>query len=98
MRGAEPAGDLLPAFGEEGVDGALRDGVAGDLLVGENGFELADEVGGADDLLAEAAEEFDGAGIDHGDVHDVVVGRVLHGDAFLVLEEILETRVQFLPA
>ncbi len=49
-------------------------------VFGEDGFELADEVGGADDLLAQAAEEFDGARVDHGDVHDVVVGRVLHGD------------------
>jgi hypothetical protein len=56
--------------------------VGGDLVLGEDGFKLADEVGGADDLLAERAEELDGAGIDHGDVHDVVVGRVLHGDAF----------------
>ena len=31
----------------------LRDVVGGDLLVGEDGFELADEVGGADDLFAE---------------------------------------------
>jgi hypothetical protein len=41
---------------------------------------MADEVGGADDLLAEAAEEFDGAGVDHGDVHDGVARGVLHGD------------------
>ena len=86
------------AFGDDGVDGALRDGVAGDLIGGEDGFKLADEIGGADDLFAERAQEFDGSGIDHGDVHDVVVGRVLHGDLVLVLEEILETRVQFLPA
>ena len=64
----------------------LGDGVGGDLVGGEDGFKLADEVGGADDLFAEGAEEFDGAGIDHGDVHDVVVGRVLHGNVFLVLE------------
>ena len=89
---------MLPAFGEDGVDGALGDGVAGNLVGGENGLKLADEIGRADDLLAERAEELDGAGIDHGDVHDVVVGRVLHGDVFLVLEEVLEAHVQFLPA
>ena len=80
------------------VDGALRGGVAGNLIVGEDGFKLADEIGGGDDLFAQAAQEFDRAGIDHGDVHDVVVRRVLHGDLLLVLEQILEPRVQFLPA
>ena len=34
----------------------LRGVVGGDLRVGEDGFELADEVGGGDDLLADAAE------------------------------------------
>src|ERR1019366_4928185 len=97
LRRAEAASDLLPSFGEEGVDGLLCDGMGGDLVGGEDGFELADEVGGADDVLAEGAEEIDGTGIDHGDVHDVVVGRVLHGDLFLVLEEILDACMQFLP-
>ncbi len=54
--------------------------VGGDLGFGEDGFELADEVGGADDLFADVAEEFDGAGVDHGDVHDGVARGVLHGD------------------
>ena len=96
-RRAEAAGDLVPGFDKNRVDGALGDGVAGDLIGGEDGFKLADEIGGGDDLFAEGAQELDGAGIDHGDIHDVVVGRVLHGDFLLVLEEILETGVQFLP-
>ena len=79
------------------VDFTLRSGVAGDLIGGEDSFKLADEIGGADDFFAERAQEFDRSGIDHGDVHDVVVGRVLHGDLFLVLEESLEAGVQFLP-
>ena len=73
-------------------------GVGRDGVGCEDGFKLDDEVGGADDLLADGAEEFDGARIDHGDVHDVVVGGVLHGDVFLILEEILQPQVQFLPA
>ena len=72
--------DLLPAFGEDAVDLFLGGVVGGDLGVGEDGFELADEVGGADDLLAQLAEEFDGAGVDHGDVHDGVARGVLHGE------------------
>ena len=95
---AQAAGDLAPALGEDGVDGALGDGVAGDLLGGEDGFKLADEVGGADDLLAEGAQELDGAGVDHGDVHDGVVGRVLHGDAVGAGEHGLKAGGELLPA
>ncbi len=90
--------DLLPAFFENFVNGHLGDGVAEDLLLSEHGFELADEVGGADDLFADAAEEFDRAGIDHGNVHDGVVGRVLHGDAFRLGQHGFEARGELLPA
>ncbi len=70
----------------------------GDLIGGENGFKLADQVGRADDLLAKAAEEFDCAGVDHGDVHDGVVGRVLHGDAVGIGEHGFNAGGEFLPA
>ena len=89
--------DLLPALFEEIVDGNLCDGVAENLLLGKNGLKLADEVGGTDDLLADAAEELYGASIDHGDVHNVVVGRILHGDPMKSVEHGLKTRGQFLP-
>jgi hypothetical protein len=92
------AGHLAPGLGEDGVDGLLRDAVAGDLLRGQDRFKLADEVGGADDLLAEAAQEFDGAGVDHGDVHDGVVGGVLHGDAARAGEHGFEAGGKLLPA
>ena len=88
---------MLPGSGEDGVDGLLGGGVGGDLIGGEDGFKLADEIGGGDDLLAEGAEEFDGAGVDEGDGGEGVVGGVLHGDGFLVLEEIFDACVQFLP-
>ena len=96
-RRTQAAANFIPALGENGVDGALGGGVARDLLGVEDGFKLADEIGGADDFFAQRAQELNGSGVDHGDVHDVVIGRVLHGDFFLVLEEILEARVQFLP-
>ena len=77
--GAQTAANLLPAFGENGVDGPLRDAVAGDLLVAEHRFKLAHQVGGADNLLAQPAQKLHRARIHHRDVHDGVVGRVLHG-------------------
>ena len=94
---AKVAADLKPCLGENGVDGLLGDGVARDLLPGEHGLKLADEVGGADHLLAEGTEKVDGAGIDHGDVHDVVVGGELHGHALGAGEHGLESGVKLLP-
>ena len=96
--GAQTAADFFPALLKDFVDGHLGDGVADDLLFREDGLELAYEVGGADDLLAEAAQEFNSAGIDHGDVHDVVVGRVLHGDPAEPVEHGLQTGRELLPA
>ncbi len=72
--------------------------MGGHLLLGEDGFKLADEVGGGNDGLADGAEEFDGAGVNHRNVHDGIVGRVLHGDAGGVGEDGLEIAFEFLPA
>ena len=52
LRGAETAGDLLPAFGEQRVDPLLSDAVGSNCVGGEHSFKLADQVGGAHDLLA----------------------------------------------
>ena len=89
--------DLLPASFEDGVELLLGFVVGGDLGFGEDGFELADEVGGGDDLLAEGAEEFGGSGVDHGDVHDGVARGVLHGDFGGAGEEGLEFGLELLP-
>jgi hypothetical protein len=78
---AAGAGRSASSLGEDAVDLLLGGVVGGDLGFGEDGFELADEVGGADDLFAHLAEQLDGAGVDHGDVHDGVARGVLHGDA-----------------
>ena len=64
---ADGFADALPAGGEDAVEAFLRRIVRGDLVFGEDGFELADEVGGADDLLAHRAQDFDGSRVDHGD-------------------------------
>jgi hypothetical protein len=87
----------FPGGVEDLVDAFLGDVVGGELLVGEDGFELADEVGGGDDLFAQVAEEFDGAGVNHGDVHDGVAGGVLHGDSGCAGEECGELGFEFLP-
>ena len=89
--------DVLPGFGQDAVDFLLRGVVRGDLVVGEDGLELGDEVGGGDDVFAEFADALDGAGIDHGDVHDGVARGVLHGDAGVAGKHGFEVGVEFLP-
>ncbi len=58
---------------------------------------MADEIGGGDGFFAEGAKEFDGAGVDHGDVHDGVTRGVLHGDADCAGEEGLKLGFELLP-
>jgi hypothetical protein len=89
--------DEAPAGGEDGVEAALGFEVGGDLGFGEDSLEDADEVGGADDVLAEFAEELDGARVDHGDVHDGVAWGVLHGDGGRAVEEGDELGFELLP-
>src|SRR5688572_29801300 len=72
---AHATADLLEALGHDAVDLLARGVVRGDLLVGPGSLEARDQVAGADDLLPEAANEFNGAGVHQSDVGDKVVGR-----------------------
>jgi hypothetical protein len=96
-RGAGAAADLYEGFGEEGVDAATGFKVGFELLVGEDGFKLADEIGGGDDLFVEGPDQLDGACVGHGDVHDGVARTVLHGEGFGSGEHRIEARLKFLP-
>ena len=60
-----------------------------DLLLAQDRFKLADEIGGGYDLLAEGAEEFHGSRIDHRDVHNVVRGEYCIAILFWFWKEIL---------
>lgn len=95
--GIETAADFKPGFGDDAVnnDAGL---VVGLLLgFGEDGFELADQICRADDLFADGAQVLDGAGIDHGDVDDGVVGGVLHGDAVRSAQDGCDSGGELLP-
>ena len=94
----QAAANLPPTLGHNRVNGALRRGVRGLLLLAQRRPELADQVGGADNLLAQAAQELDRPGIHHRHVHDVVIGRVLHSHGARAGEHRREARVQLLPA
>jgi hypothetical protein len=76
----QAAGHLLPALGQNRVDGLLRDAVAGDLLLAQHRLKLAHQVGRTHDLLAQPAQKLHRPRVHHRDIHDGVVGRVLHGD------------------
>ena len=94
---ADRFADALPTGSEHTVEAFLRSEVRGDLVFGENGFELADEVGGADDLLAERAQDFDRTRVDHGDVHDGVARRILHRDLCGAGEHGFQAALKLLP-
>ena len=95
---ADAAADFLEGLGGDGVDGVAGFEVSLDLVVGPSGFKLSDEVGGADDIFAKAANEIGGASVDHGDGKDDIVGRVLHGDVAVGGEHLLEAVEQLLPS
>jgi hypothetical protein len=95
--GADAGADLAPAFGEDVVEAALGFVVGGDLGFGEDGFEVADQVGGRDDVFFEGAEEFYCARVDERDVHDGVARGVLHGDLCRAGEHGLEFGFELLP-
>jgi hypothetical protein len=67
------------------------------MCVGQDSFELTDEVCGGDDLFAHPAQQLDGSGIDQRDVHDGVAWRVLHGDAGVAGQQRLDLGFEFLP-
>ncbi len=71
--------------------------MGGDLGFGEDGFEEGDDVGGACYVFAKGADQLDGSGVDHGDVHDGVARGVLHGDFGGAGEEFFEVGFELLP-
>ena len=80
-----PLRDAPADFLEEGrrdlVDAIASLEVRCHLRVGQRRFKARDQVGRADNLLAEAAHQLQHARVDQRDVRNLVVGRVLHGDA-----------------
>ncbi len=74
IAGVELTADFSPGFFNDAINDDAGLVVRGFLGVGEDGFELRDEVSGGEDFFADGAEVLDGAGVNHGDVDDGVVG------------------------
>ena len=70
----------------------------GHLLLAQNGFKAADQVGRTDNPLAQPAQKFDRSGVHHRDVHDGVIGRVLHGHGARSGQHRFQPDLQLLPA
>src|ERR1017187_10396072 len=94
---AHSAANHSPALGQNRVDGPLRDPVAGDLFFTQDRLKNADKVSRTYNPLAQPAQKLDRAGVHHRDVHDVIVGRVLHGQRARSRQHRLQAGGQFLP-
>src|ERR1039458_2144721 len=95
---AHAAANLLEGLGGERVDHVASFEVGLDLIVAPSGFELGDEVGGADNIFAETADHVGGSGIDHRNGEYDVVGRVLHGHIAIRGQHLLQALEQLLPS
>src|SRR5262249_23837423 len=67
------------------------------LLFGQHRFELAYEVAGADNVLAEAAQQLDRTSVYQTYIWDLVVGGVLHGDVAIGSQHLLQISLELLP-
>ena len=95
---AHAAPDFLEGGGGDRVH-LLAGGEMGfDLFVEQRGLEARDQVGGADDVLAKAADQFHRAGVHQRDGEHDVVRRVLHGEVAVRRQHGLEIFEQLLPA
>ncbi len=71
--------DFFKRLGHNGVDAVAGGEVRLDLRVAPGGFELGDQVGGTDNVLAQAAQQVDRAAIDQRNCEHAIVRGVLHG-------------------
>ena len=101
FRGSTVAGapaDFLKGCGHDRIHAVAGGKVSLDLFFAPGRFELRDQVGGADHVLPQSAQQLDGAAIDQRDSEDDVVGRILHGDVAVRCEHRLQGVEQLLPS
>ena len=80
---------------DDAVNGFACILVGPELRVRPAGFVFLHQVGGADYFDASGANRFDRSGIDHGDVRDGVLRRILHGDGFCASQNFAQTFGEF---
>ena len=90
--------DVLPGDAIRGIGVPGRFLVHGPLLGAPGRLELLNQIAGRDHFDAEAADEFEGATIDAGNVRIAVAGTVFHGDALSPVHQRFDSLFEFLPA
>ena len=95
---ARPPTNLLKCRGGDRIHRVARAEVRFDLLLGPGGFELRHQVGRAEDVFAQAADQFDGAARRPARCEHDVIGRVLHGNVAMAGKHRLHVIEQLLPA
>jgi hypothetical protein len=78
---ARALADQREGLGADAVDAAAGFEVRFEGFGRPARFEGLDQLGGADHFHAQAADQFDGAGVHHGHVGDGAQRRILHGHA-----------------
>src|SRR6266849_5951199 len=90
--------DFFEGCGGNCVDGVARSEVRLDLLLAPSSFKQCYQVGGADYVLSQTAQQFNSPAIDQRNGEDDVVGRILHGDITAGCEHRLQSVEQLLPS
>ena len=101
MLGGPAVAHLAPNFLEGFRDDAINQ-ITGlkvrlNLCVGQGCFELGNQVGGTDYVLAQTPHHLHRAAIHQRNIKDDVVWRILHGDVTIFAEQRLQILEQLLP-
>ncbi len=95
---AHAPADLLESRCGDGVDRIARREVRLDLFFAQGRLKLRHQVAGTDHVLAQSADQIDGAAIYQRNGEDQIIGRILHRDVAMIGEYCFHLVEQFLPA
>ena len=83
---ARAPADFLEGGRGDGVNRIARREVRLDLFLRQGSFKLRHQITGADHILAQSADQLDGARVHQGNGEDQIVGRILHRDIAMIGE------------
>ena len=95
---AHPPSNFLESLGSNGIDHIARRKVRLDLLIRQCRFKLRNQVGRADNILAQPADHVRRPRIHHRNREDKIVRRVLHRHIAMRSQNLLQGVEQFLPS
>ena len=95
---AHTPADLLESRRGDGVNRIARREVRLDLFFAQSGFEQGHQIARTDHILAQSADQVDGARVHQRNGEDQIVGRILHRDIAMIGQDRFYLFEQFLPA